>query len=45
MADIVAGLAPAVSKAVAGKFVLLGHSMGALVGLELARAFVRRRRA
>jgi surfactin synthase thioesterase subunit len=38
MAEIVAGLAPVVSKAVQGKFVLLGHSMGALVGVELARA-------
>lgn len=38
MAEVVDGLAPAVSKAVDGKFVLLGHSMGALVGLALARA-------
>jgi surfactin synthase thioesterase subunit len=38
MADIIRGLAPAVTRAVRGKFVLFGHSMGALVGLELARA-------
>ena len=38
MAEIVAGLAPVVSRAVQGKFVLFGHSMGALVGVELARA-------
>lgn len=38
VADIIAGLAPAVARAVTGKFVLFGHSMGALVALELARA-------
>ena len=38
MDEIIAGLLPAVSKAVTGKFVLFGHSMGALVALELARA-------
>ena len=38
MADIVRGLAPAVTQAVQGKYVLFGHSMGALVGVELVRA-------
>jgi surfactin synthase thioesterase subunit len=38
MADVVAGLAPAVSQGVSGKFVLLGASMGAVVALALAQA-------
>ncbi|MGH3380710.1 MAG: thioesterase II family protein [Actinoallomurus sp.] len=38
MVEIVEGLVPAVTRAVQGKFVLFGHSMGALVGVELARA-------
>lgn len=37
VSEIVRGLAPAVSRAVSDGFVLLGHSMGALVALELAR--------
>src|SRR3954469_9101046 len=34
MDDVIRGLVPAVTHAVQGKFVLFGHSMGALVGLE-----------
>src|SRR4051794_37361021 len=38
IADIVQGLAAAVEKSIDGPYVVLGHSMGGLVGVELVRA-------
>ena len=38
VSDIVRGLAPAVAAAVDGPYVVIGHSMGGLVGVELVRA-------